>query len=213
MAADETAPLGLRERKKQETRTALSWATIRLSVERGWDDVTVEDIAAEANVSVRTFRNYFSSKAEAVVARHVDRMLHVADDLRARPADEPLPEAIRHAVLARFAPEPGDDRPPRSREWLDQWVKGIRLMLTEPDVQAEFVKVNLIVQKELAEAIAERTGTDATRDLYPTLVAAATGAATTAAIDHWLRSDDPTVPVGALLNDALDRLWAGLPVP
>ncbi|GAB3985476.1 TetR family transcriptional regulator [Actinoallomurus acanthiterrae] len=212
MAADETAPLGLRERKKQETRAALSWATIRLSVEHGWDGVTVEDIAAEANVSVRTFRNYFSSKAEAFVARHLDRMLHVADDLRARPADEPLPEAIRHALLARFAPEPGDDRSPRSREWLDQWVKAIRLMITEPDVQGEFLKASVIVQKELAEAIAERTGTDATRDLYPTLVAGATGAATTAAMDQWLRSD-PTVPVSALLNDALDRLWAGLPVP
>ena len=212
MAADETAPLGLRERKKQETRATLSWATIRLSVERGWDAVTVEDIAAEANVSVRTFRNYFSGKAEAFVARHLDRMLHVADDLRARPAGEPLPEAITHAVLARFAPEPGADRAPRSREWLDQWVKGIRLMFTEPDVQGEFLKADLIVQRELAEAIAERTGTDAARDLYPTLVAAATGAATLAVMDHWLRSD-PTVPIGALLNDALDRLWAGLPVP
>ncbi|GAA4639460.1 TetR family transcriptional regulator [Actinoallomurus vinaceus] len=213
MTAGDGAPLGLRERKKQETRAALSWATIRLSVERGWDGVTVEDIAAEANVSVRTFRNYFSSKAEAFVAWHLDRMLHVADDLRARPADEPLPEAITHALRARFAPAPGADRAPRSREFLDQWVKGIRLMLTEPDVQGEFLKANLIVQRELAGAIAERTGTDATRDLYPTLVAAATGAATTAAMDHWLRSDDPTVPVDVLLNDALDRLWAGLPVP
>ncbi|MCO6009419.1 TetR/AcrR family transcriptional regulator [Actinoallomurus purpureus] len=212
MATGDGAPLGLRERKKQETRAALSWATIRLSVERGWDAVTVEDIAAEANVSVRTFRNYFSSKAEAVVARHIDRMLHVADDLRARPADEPLPEAVTHAVLARFAPEPGADRSPRSREFLSQWVKGIRLMLTEPDVQGEFFKADLVVQRELATAIAERIGTDVARDIYPSLVAAATGAAATVAMDHWLRSD-PTVPIGVILSDALDRIWAGLPVP
>jgi AcrR family transcriptional regulator len=212
MATGDRAPLGLRERKKQETRAALSWATIRLSVERGWDAVTVEDITAEANVSVRTFRNYFSSKAEAVVARHIDRMLHVADDLRARPADEPLPEAVTHAVLARFAPEPGADRSPRSREFLSQWAKGIRLMLTEPDVQGEFLKADLVVQRELATAIAERIGTDVARDIYPSLVAAATGAAATVAMDHWLRSD-PTVPIGVILSDALDRIWAGLPVP
>jgi AcrR family transcriptional regulator len=202
------APLGLRERKKRETRTALSWATIRLCVERGWDAVTVDDIAAEANVSVRTFRNYFSSKAEAFVARHLDRMLRVADDLRAHPADEPLPEAITQVVRARFAPEPdGGGQPPR-REWVD----GIRLMLTEPDVQGEFLKANVIVQGELAEAIAERTGTDVTRDVYPNLVAAVTGTAATVAIDHWLRAD-PAVPIGELMSDVFDRLWAGLPVP
>ncbi|MFC6937901.1 TetR/AcrR family transcriptional regulator [Actinomadura yumaensis] len=99
--------LGLRERKKRETRAALSLAAIRLCVERGWGDVTIEDIAEAANVSVRTFRNYFSGKAEAVAARHLDRMLAIADELRARPAAEPLWDSIAIAVQARF--EAGDD--------------------------------------------------------------------------------------------------------
>ncbi|GAA4616066.1 TetR family transcriptional regulator [Actinoallomurus liliacearum] len=198
--------MGLRERKKQQTRAALSWATIRLSVERGWDAVTVEDIAAEANVSVRTFRNYFSSKAEAFVARHLDRMLRVADDLRARPADEPLSEAVVGAVQARFLSEPDtNDGYPCSRQWVD----GIRLMLTEPDVQGEFLRAGMLIQHELAKTIAERTRTDVTRDVYPNLVAAATGAATTVAMDHWLRADPP-VEIGPLLREVLDRLWVGL---
>ena len=107
MKIGEEAPLGLRERKKLQTRDALSWAVIRLSAERGWDNVTVEDAAAAANVSERTFRNYFSSKAEAVAARHLDRMLRVAAELRARPPGEPLWEAITNAVASQFA---GDSR-------------------------------------------------------------------------------------------------------
>ena len=78
--------MGLREEKKQATRTALSWAAIRLTVERGFDNVLVEEIAAAAGVSPRTFNNYFSSKAEAIAARHLDRCRKVADDLRHRPA-------------------------------------------------------------------------------------------------------------------------------
>ncbi|TDV35378.1 TetR/AcrR family transcriptional regulator [Actinophytocola oryzae] len=91
--------LGLRERKKRETRLALSHATIRLAVERGWDNVTVEDIAAAVNVSERTFRNYFGSKAEAVVATHVERARRMADALRERPTSEPLWDAVVNSVL------------------------------------------------------------------------------------------------------------------
>src|SRR5450755_813395 len=88
---------GLRERKKQQTREALSWAALRLAVERGLANVLVEDIAAEAGVSPRTYNNYFSSKAEAITWRHLDRARRTADLLRARPADEPLWESITNA--------------------------------------------------------------------------------------------------------------------
>ncbi|HEY0806503.1 MAG TPA: helix-turn-helix domain-containing protein, partial [Pseudonocardiaceae bacterium] len=72
---------GLRERKKRETRAALSQATIRLCVQRGWDNVSLADIADAANVSERTFRNYFTSKAEAIAATHLERALRTADEL------------------------------------------------------------------------------------------------------------------------------------
>ncbi len=103
VATGERERAGLRERKKRETRIALSWAAVRLVVERGLDDVRVEDIAAEVGVSPRTFNNYFSSKGEAIAARHLDRAREIAEELRAQPACVPLWEAITAAALARFA--------------------------------------------------------------------------------------------------------------
>src|SRR5690349_19223185 len=120
---------GLRERKKQQTREALSWAALRLSVERGFGNVLVEDIAAEAGVSPRTFNNYFSSKAEAIVWRQLDRYRRIADLLRARPPEEPLWEAVTGAVITTF--DHGDALPdPR-------WTSGVRLILGEPELEAE----------------------------------------------------------------------------
>ncbi|MFI7635623.1 TetR family transcriptional regulator [Nonomuraea sp. NPDC049400] len=197
---------GLRERKKRETRVALSLATIRLCVERGWDNVTIEDIAAAANVSVRTFRNYFSNKAEAIAAAHVERTLRIADEIRASPPGEPLWESVVAAVRANFAP--GDSTGAEFGRWRD----GVGLMLAEPALQGEVLKANAVAQDELARAIAERTGTDPAQDVYPKLVAAVIGAGSAVAIEHCLRAERPE-PLDQVLREVFDRLAAGLPIP
>jgi AcrR family transcriptional regulator len=201
---------GLRERKKVETRTALSWAAIHLIVERGFDNVKVEDIAEAAGVSPRTFNNYFASKAEAIVSRHLDRSLRVADELRRRPAGEPLWSAIIAAALAQLEPGPEVERMPVSSH--AEWVSGLKAMLAEPALQGEMLRAGAIAEAQLAAAVAERTGTDLEHDLYPHLVAAAVGAASTVAMRHFLRADPP-VPMDQLLRDALAQLAAGLPTP
>ena len=81
---------GLRERKKVATRRALGMAAMRLAVERGLDNVLVEDIAEAAGVSARTFNNYFASKHEAICALGFDRAMRVGAALRERPPGEPL---------------------------------------------------------------------------------------------------------------------------
>jgi AcrR family transcriptional regulator len=202
--------MGLRERKKAETRAALSWAAIRLTVEKGLDNVKVEEIAEAAGVSPRTFNNYFSSKGEAIVSRHLDRSLRVAEQLRQRPASEPLWEAIRHAALAQLDPGPEVIAHPVANR--EQWVAGVRLMVAEPSIQMEFLRASALAEAEVAAAIAERTGTDPKHDLYPKLVAAAVMAAANTATQHWMESD-PDTPVERLLTEALDQLIAGLPTP
>ncbi|MBF8192952.1 TetR family transcriptional regulator [Nonomuraea sp. K274] len=199
---------GLRERKKQATREALMTAALRLALERGLENVRVEDIAAEVGVSPRTFNNYFAGKYEAITARHTDRVRGSVAALRARPEGEPLWEALteamiepwaRHAGQAGAAPEP-------------EMLASIRMLADEPALRAESLRVAFAADGELAAAIAARTGTDAARDLYPHLVAGAATAAVQAAVAHWLRSDPP-VPLVPLLRDSLRALAAGLPVP
>jgi AcrR family transcriptional regulator len=198
---------GLRERKKQETRIALSWAAVRLAVERGYGNVRIEDIAAEAGVSLRTFRNYFDSKADAIAARELDRSLRIAEELRARPAEEPLWVAIRAAVEQHFAlGEEGHARPLPSD---DKWLAGVRLMMTEPALQGAIVRAYTRAGEELAAAIADRTGTSG---MYPRLVAEVIGAARAVVMAEWMRADPPR-SVADLLSSALDQIEAGLPVP
>ena len=197
-------PAGLRERKKLATRQALSWAALRLAHERGLENVRIEDVAAEAGVSPRTFSNYFANKYEAIVSRHVDRVRQAAGALRGRPPAEPLWDAVRHVALAPFADADSSPDP--------QWTAGIRLLLAEPALQGELMKAGADARRAFAAAVAERTGTDADRDLYPNLVAAAVLAAQQAASDQWLRTE-PTVPLLPLVREALDLLLAGLPDP
>jgi AcrR family transcriptional regulator len=194
---------GLRERKKRETRVALSQAAIRLCVERGWDNVTVDEIAAAADVSVRTFRNYFSSKAEAIAASHAERTLRIADELRARPATEALWDAIEGAVLAQY--DVGPSLPERSGA---RWMEGVKGVLAQPAVHGEVLKASVAAEDELAVAVAARTGTEG---LYPRLVAGAVGMGIAAALRQWVITD----PVGSAvpyLREAFARIRAGLPV-
>ena len=203
--------MGLRERKKVETRAALSWAAIRLVVQHGYDNVRVEDIAAAANVSPRTFNNYFTSKAEAITARHLDRLRAVVAALRERPAGEPLWEALHAAVVPQFCGDPAAAAHPI--EDPVAWSAGVRLMVATPAVQGELLRAGATAEAELAVAVAERTGTDAARDLYPNLVAAAVLAAANTATELHTRAESPPDSVAPLLADALTRLAAGLSHP
>jgi AcrR family transcriptional regulator len=204
--------MSLRDRKKAETRAALTWAALRLTVERGFGGVRVEEIAAAAGVSPRTFNNYFSSKAEALAARHLDRCLGIAEELRAAPADEPLWDALTRAALARFGPDATAAADPTSIRSAARWAEGVRVMLAEPAVQGEMLRAAARAEAEIAAAVAERTGTDAERDLYPALVAAAVLAAANTAVQYGLRRNELS-SVREPLAEALARLRAGLPVP
>lgn len=89
---------GLRERKKRRTRQALATAALRLFAERGYEETTVAEIAAAADVSPRTFFSYFPSKEDVVFAEIDDRLAEVSEHLRRTPGETPM-DTIRRAVI------------------------------------------------------------------------------------------------------------------
>jgi AcrR family transcriptional regulator len=196
----EAAPAGLaglRERKKAATRQALGIAAMRLAVQRGLENVLVEDIAGAAGVSPRTFNNYFASKYEAICALPTERGRQIGEALRARPAGEPLADAITHAVLGvhGLAEQPPDKA----------WIDGVRLMVSSPQLQGEYLRTQYATQQALAAAIADRLGTDQSDDLFPAVIAGAVTAATHVAMHRWFTADPP-VALAPLLSRALSVL-------
>ncbi|PXX71015.1 TetR family transcriptional regulator [Nocardia tenerifensis] len=188
--------LGLRERKKLATREALAFAALRLAVERGVDEVLVEDIAAAAGVSPRTFNNYFASKYEAICSVAVDRARRIADNLRARPDSETLWPAVIHAALDEF----------RDAELPDPaWTAGVRLITGVPALQGEYHRAQAVMQAALADAIAGRTGRDLATDMFPRIMAGAVAAALQVALDRWVDADPP-VSVLPVIREALRQL-------
>jgi len=91
--------LGLRERKKLRTRATLIDAAVGLCDRQGFDGTTVDQIAAIADVSPRTFSRYFATK-DAIALALIDEVLdHTAAQLARQPADIDHFEALRRAYI------------------------------------------------------------------------------------------------------------------
>ncbi|TDV41118.1 TetR/AcrR family transcriptional regulator [Actinophytocola oryzae] len=200
---------GLRERKKVATREAISAAALRLAVENGADNVRVDDIAAAAGVSPRTYNNYFASREQAIVAAvTAERAARVAAALRARPADEPLAEAVVAAVIEQYTTEPEGD--------------ALTLITSTPRLREEYVAAAASMRHPLAEAIAERLGDadasdDADGPLVPAVLAAAVSAAARVALERWIRPAGgglmvvtTATPLPDLLREALSHVAPAL---
>lgn len=195
-------PEGLRERKKLATRQALGAAAMRLAVERGLENVLVEDIAAAADVSPRTFNNYFASKYEAICALALDRSFRIGEALRERPAGESLWDAVRNAVLDVYASATEAPSP--------EVIAGIRLVTCSPALRGEYLKALSIMQYELAAAITERTGAAPAADTFFTRAfSGAITAVVQAASERWLFADPP-VGLASVIEHALSELADGM---
>ena len=165
----------LRERKKQATREALRAAALRLALERGPENVRVDDIAEAAGVSSRTYNNYFSSREQAIVAAvTAERAARVASAVAARAAGVSLADAVIDAVVGQYT-EPGDD------------ARAALLMITtSPALRACYIDTVAAMDGPLAEAIAERCpGMDR---LTADVLSAGVGAAAKLALRQWLQS-------------------------
>ncbi|MBX6383968.1 MAG: TetR family transcriptional regulator [Microbispora sp.] len=192
----ETTP-GLRERKKAETRQAIHKATLRLAVERGLDHVTVEDIVEAANISRRTFSNYFGSKEDALLYGEEQRIRDMVRAVRERPAEESGWQALRGAVreMLRDVGEP-------DREW------AVRTTLTRrhPSLLARQLANHAALERELVQAISDRDGqAEPGADLKARIMAAAFLVALRIATHIWIEEQEAR-PLSQIMEQALDEV-------
>ncbi|HEX8007246.1 MAG TPA: helix-turn-helix domain-containing protein [Trebonia sp.] len=182
-----TARPGLRERKKQATRKALRDAALRLALERGAENVRVDDIAEAAGVSPRTYNNYFSSREQAIVAAvTAEREARVAAAVAARPATVRLADAVIDAIVEQYT-DPGSH---------DHEV--LLLLTTRPALRDAFLGTAAEIEHPLTAVIAERIG-DTGRHTAQVL-SASVAAAVRIALQQWVRpaAGELVIPSGSL---------------
>lgn len=125
-------PLGLRERKKQRTRATLIDAAVELCDRQGFERTTVDQIAAVADVSPRTFSRYFATKDAIALALIDDAIDLAADELARQPTDINHFEALRRAYVAMYtstkAARPGELS-------ADRMMCTVRIIMTSPSLR------------------------------------------------------------------------------
>jgi AcrR family transcriptional regulator len=162
---DESAtkqPIGRRGRKVQRTRSVLTRSALDLFAERGFDNVTVTDIANRADVDPSTFFRHFRSK-ESVLFTDMDvYVARIGGLIHQRPLDEPILDTLR-AVTLQFV----------TTEGFDNQLEDLRAELTQSsaELQAQAVVRREQVVTDLAELIGERLGIDHQNDPRPYLSA------------------------------------------
>ncbi|MEU9109771.1 TetR family transcriptional regulator [Streptomyces xanthophaeus] len=152
MNAVAEAGLGLRERKKLRTRQVIREAAHRLIQERGYDNTTIELIAAAAEVSPSTVFRYFPTK-EQIILRDEDYAISSVALLRGRPIDEPPLVALREAVIegARISYE----------EFNAEYRWRMELVRQVPALRAQMYEGQDRAVAVLTAALAERVGRQA----------------------------------------------------
>lgn len=182
-----------------EVRPRIEQAALDLFTAKGFEQVIIDDVAAAAGISRRTFFRYFATKADAVWG---DFSAHVARLERLLAATDP-DQPVLASVCAAYV-EVND----YAAAELPLLRERMQLILTEPALLAHSQLRYADVDRVVAEHVAVRTGSG-TGDLVPRLVAATTRSAATTAFELWL-ADDRT-PLGEQLRASFAELTAGFP--
>jgi AcrR family transcriptional regulator len=193
------AVAGLRERKKEHTREAMFRTALRLFAKRGFDRVTVEEIAAACDVSPRTFFRYFASKEDVLFVEsdgHCARLLESIAAYDARASAFDTLEAAMLGVAADYE---------RQRDVL---LLRRSIMASTPSLRTRAAERQQSWESQIVEHLRESRRARRLSDLDLRLLVAATIAALRVAIELWSATDD-----GADLTDiaraAFRRLRSG----
>jgi mycofactocin system transcriptional regulator len=186
-----------RGRPPGTSRRELELIALRLFTDQGFDNTTIEQIAAEAGVSKRTFFRYFSSKASVLWSEFDSEVDTIRAALADVPAEVPMMEAIRRAVAT-------------ANHYRVQDVAELRLRMNliggVPALQSSTAVHYDAWERAISDFAAIRLGQPAD-SLYPLVVGRATLAACRAAYDRWSARADADLTF--YLDAALAALAAG----
>ena len=187
-------PASLRQRKRARTRAALIGAALELFERQGYEATTIDEIAAAADVSPRTFFRYFATKEE--VALGDDLGPEILGLLAARPADEPMLESARHVVADSLVLVSEDD--------LEALLARLRIVYRTPSLRARRWEYQLEMGRISGAALAERRGLPPD-DLGSRVTAAAVFTAIEVAMDRW-QEHEGREDLGAVIDAAIGHL-------
>jgi len=188
----------VRERSRRAVRDELTQLAQSLFVEKGYDETTIDDLAAAAGMSKRTFFRYFASKEDLVVGKYEVLGEQLAEDLAERPSDEPLWTSLRHVfdrVVRYFESET------RSATTIAME----NIVRDHPSLNASYLdRISRMQELVLAEA-RTRAGR---QDLADPRIHAIVGAAFSCLIAAWTSwlATDQSQPFGDLLDQAMGAI-------
>jgi AcrR family transcriptional regulator len=198
----------LRERKKLATRRRLRRVALDLFADRGYSNVTAEEIAEAAEVSTRTFFNYFPSKEAVLMGADPERLAAIRDSVMAAAPGTPAVEVLHEAmtgwarqVVAQLAELGGDP---------SRWLRRIKTARADLHLRAAQAAQMEAIERTIAGALAERLGTDPERDPYPALLAVLASGIFRASLASWASSGG-SVPLERLVDLAFQAVADGLP--
>jgi AcrR family transcriptional regulator len=193
--------LGLRERKKQQTRETITRVALRLFAERGYDETTLADIAEAADVSPRTIFAYFESKEEILFCEEASDLNNLKRKLDERPAGTTTVDALREFISSI---DPADEESKLRK----------KIITSTPTLQMKMAARHAQLEPMLAESIATDLGAGPD-DLRPLLIAASMTAALMSVRDRFIEAESGGEPLPheqamAILDQVLDFLRGGV---
>jgi AcrR family transcriptional regulator len=188
---------GLRERKKAKTRAAIQDHALRLFRERGYDETSVEEIAAAAEVSPSTFFRYFPTKEDVVLYDAFDPILIEA--FLTQPPDLSPIRAMRVAMRSAMTDPAGS--------WVSQQRERAGLLMAVPELRRRMLDEFVAGMEPFAEALGQRVGRPRDDFAVRNLVSAVMGVG----LGAWLYAGSDQDYLD-WFDAALAHLEAGLPL-
>ncbi len=191
-------PIPVRERTRRTVRSELAQLAVSLFVDKGYDETTIDDLAAAAGMSKRTFFRYFASKEELVMGKYEYFGEQLVDDLAARPADEPVWVSLRQ-VFGRVVDYVENDALRAESVAMEKIVRD------HPTLNASYLERVSRMQELVLDEVRTRTGRPDPADPRTAAIVGAAFSCLIAAWTTWFTTDQAQ-PFGDLLDQAMDAI-------